>query len=102
MLATAPLTVYLCAGPKAFLKIAPPALSKVGEAAGAIGYVLIGGLGVIAGKAFLENVVPLGAPGAAWSGGTILFLNLAVGVAVAVGFVELLSTFIEEVLRHEA
>jgi hypothetical protein len=63
--------------------------------------VLIGCLGIVAGKKFLENVLPLGTPGAAWSSGTILFLNLAVGLAVAAGFVELLSIFVEEVLRHE-
>jgi multicomponent Na+:H+ antiporter subunit B len=102
VLASAPLTVYLCADTKAFLRIAPPALSKLGEAIGAAGYVLIGCLGVLAGKAFLENVLPLGAPAAAWSGGTIFFLNLTVGLAVAAGFVELLSAFVEEVLRHEA
>jgi multicomponent Na+:H+ antiporter subunit B len=101
VLASAPLVVYLCAGPKPFLRIAPPWLSKIGEAAGAAGYALIGCLGLLAGKAFLENVAPLGKPGAAWSGGTLFFLNLTVGLAVAAGFVELLTSFVEEVLRHE-
>ena len=101
VLATAPLVVYLCATAKTFLRIAPPWLTKVGEAGGAAGYVLVGCLGVLAGKNFLENVLPLGTPGSAWSSGTILFLNLTVGVAVAAGFVELLSVFIEEVLRRE-
>jgi multicomponent Na+:H+ antiporter subunit B len=101
VLASAPLTVYLCAEAKAFLRIAPPALSKLGEAIGAAGYVLVGCLGVLAGKAFLENVLPLGSPAAAWSGGTIFFLNLTVGLAVAAGFVELLAVFVEEVLRRE-
>ena len=86
---------------KTFLRIAPPWLTKAGEAAGAAGYVLIGCLGVLAGKKFLENVLPLGTPGNAWSSGTILFLNMTVGLAVAAGFVELLSVFVEEVLRRE-
>jgi multicomponent Na+:H+ antiporter subunit B len=102
VLATAPLVVYLCATPQAFLRIAPPVLTKAGEALGAAGYVLIGCLGILAGKKFLENVLPLGTPGAAWSSGTILFLNLTVGLAVAAGFVELLSVFVEEVLRRES
>jgi multicomponent Na+:H+ antiporter subunit B len=102
VLATAPLVIYLCAGAKIFLRVAPPALTRVGEAVGVAGYVLIGCLGILAGKAFLENVLPLGTPGAAWSSGTILFLNLTVGLAVAAGFVELLTVFIEEVLRREA
>jgi multicomponent Na+:H+ antiporter subunit B len=101
VLATAPLVVYMCATAKTFLRIAPPWLTKVGEAIGAAGYVLIGWLGVLAGKHFLENVLPLGTPGNAWSSGIIFFLNLTVGVAVAAGFVELLSVFVEEVLRRE-
>jgi multicomponent Na+:H+ antiporter subunit B len=102
ILATAPLVVYLCAGAKTFLRIAPPALAKAGESIGAAGYVLIGFIGLFAGKAFLENVLPLGTPGAAWSAGTILFLNLTVGLAVAAGFVELLSSFVEKALKKAA
>lgn len=101
VLATAPLVIYLCATAKTFLRIAPPWLTKAVEAIGAGGYVVIGCLGVLAGKRFLENMLPLGTPGAAWSSGTILFLNLTVGIAVAAGFVELLAIFIEEVLRRE-
>lgn len=101
VLATAPLLVYLCAHAKSYLRIAPPPLVKGGEALGAAGYAVIGFLGLFAGKAFLENVVPLGSAGQAWSGGTIFLLNLTVGAAVAAGFVELLSVFVEEVLRKE-
>jgi multicomponent Na+:H+ antiporter subunit B len=101
VLATAPLLVYLCAHAKSYLRIAPPPLVKAGEALGAAGYALIGFLGLFAGKAFLENVVPLGTSGEGWSGGTIFLLNLTVGAAVAAGFVELLSVFVEEVLRKE-
>ncbi|MFN2548039.1 MAG: MnhB domain-containing protein, partial [Myxococcales bacterium] len=99
VLATVPLVVYLCAGAKTYLRIAPPALAKGGEGLGAAGYALIGCLGVLAGKKFLENVVPLGTPGEAWSAGTITLLNLTVGVAVGTGFVELISSFVEELLR---
>jgi multicomponent Na+:H+ antiporter subunit B len=101
VLASAPLMVYLCATAKTFLRIAPPALAKAGECMGAAGYVLVGCLGVIAGKSFLENVLPLGTPGNAWSAGTIFFLNLTVGLAVAAGFTGLLSVFVEEALRRE-
>jgi multicomponent Na+:H+ antiporter subunit B len=101
VLATAPLLVYLCAHAKSYLRIAPPPLVKATEGLGAAGYAIIGLFGLFVGKAFLENVVPLGKPSAAWSGGTIFFLNLTVGAAVAAGFVELLSVFVEEVLRKE-
>jgi len=100
VLASVPLVVYLCAGAKTFLRIPPPALAKAGESSGAAGYVLVGCLGILAGKAFLENVLPLGRPGGAWSAGTILFLNLTVGVAVAAGFVELLTSFVEKALKR--
>jgi len=99
ILATVPLVVYLCAGAKTYLRIAPPALAKGGEALGAAGYPLIGCLGILAGKKFLENVVPLGTPGDAWSAGTITLLSLSVGIAVGAGFVELISSFVEELLR---
>ncbi len=102
ILATVPLVVYLCAGAKTFLRIAPKALAKAGESIGAGGYAVIGCLGVLAGKHFLENVLPLGTPGEAWSAGTILWLNLTVGVAVGAGFVELLSSFVEEILKKAA
>lgn len=101
VLASVPLVVYLCAGARTYLRIAPPALAKAAEATGAAGYIAVGVLGVLAAKQFLENVLPLGTPGDVWSAGTIFFLNLAVGVAVAAGFVELLSSFIEELLRKE-
>jgi multicomponent Na+:H+ antiporter subunit B len=99
ILATVPLVVYLCAGAKTYLKIAPQLLAKGGEAIGAAGYALIGCLGVLVGKKFLENVVPLGTPGDAWSAGTITLLSLSVGIAVGTGFVELISSFVEELLR---
>ena len=102
VLATVPLMVYLCAGAKTYLRIAPPLLAKGGEAIGAAGYALIGLIGLFAGQKFLENVLPLGTPGEAWSAGTILFLNLTVGVAVGAGFVELISSFIEELLKKAA
>jgi multicomponent Na+:H+ antiporter subunit B len=74
---------------------------KLGEAVGIAGYPILGCLGVFAGKEFLENVLPLGKPGNLFSGGTIFFLNITVGCAVAAGFVGLLHSFVEEVLRRE-
>jgi multicomponent Na+:H+ antiporter subunit B len=101
ILATAPMLVYLCAHAKEFLRIAPPLLVKAVESAGSAGFVLIGCAALVWGKPFLTNVVPLGKAGESWSGGTILLLNVAVGCAVAAGFVELLAAFVEEVIRQE-
>jgi multicomponent Na+:H+ antiporter subunit B len=101
IVATAPMLVYLCAHAKEFLHIAPPLLVKAVESAGSAGFVLIGCAALFWGKAFLTNVVPLGKAGDSWSGGTILLLNVAVGCAVAAGFIELLASFVEEVIRQE-
>jgi multicomponent Na+:H+ antiporter subunit B len=101
IVATAPMLVYLCAHAKEFLRIAPPLLVKVVESIGSAGFILIGCAALLWAKPFLTNVVPLGKAGDSWSGGTILLLNIAVGCAVAAGFVELLATFVEEVIRQE-
>jgi len=100
ILATAPLAVYLAAEARTFKRIVPKNLTEVGEASGAAGYVLVGLLGLLIGRTFLENVLPLGTPGEIDSGGTIEALNIIVGIEIAAGFVVLLTAFIEETLRR--
>jgi multicomponent Na+:H+ antiporter subunit B len=73
-------------------------LIDLSEGSGAAGYVAIGFLGLAAGATFLENVLPLGQPGALLSAGMIPLINLAVGLEVAGGFVLLLSEFLEQTL----
>jgi multicomponent Na+:H+ antiporter subunit B len=98
ILATAPLAVYLAAEARTFKRIVPKNLTEVSEASGAAGYVLVGLLGLLVGRTFLENVLPLGTPGEIDGGGTIQALNIIVGIEVAAGFVVLLTAFIEETL----
>jgi multicomponent Na+:H+ antiporter subunit B len=74
------------------------ALIDLSESTGAAGYVAVGLLGLAAGAAFLENVLPLGRPGALLSAGTIPLINVSVGLEVAGGFVLLLSEFLEQTL----
>jgi multicomponent Na+:H+ antiporter subunit B len=100
ILASAPLSVYLAAEARTFQRIAPKALTEVGESVGAAGYVLLGLVGLIAGVAFLGNVLPLGRAGEVNGAGNIQALNLIVGVEVATAFVVLLTAFIEEALRR--
>ena len=52
--------------------------------------------GLLAGTAFLSNVVGLGVTGNLISGGTIPLLNLVVGVEVAGGFAILASEFLDQ------
>jgi multicomponent Na+:H+ antiporter subunit B len=101
ILATAPLLVYLAGNPKKFLRIAPPWLVELGEASGAAEYVLLGLLGLVLGRLYLQNVVPLGPSDPKLnSAGTIPLINLSTGLEVAGGFVLLLSVFLEQVLSH--
>jgi multicomponent Na+:H+ antiporter subunit B len=100
VLATAPLAVYLSMEARVFLRIAPRALVALGEGTGAAAFCGIGLLGLAAGRAYLENVLPMGTPGDLLSAGTIQASNLAVGVAVACGLVLILTSFVDEALER--
>ena len=98
VLATGALLVYLSGEYVTLRRVSPEVLTDAAESVGAAGYVAIGLLGVVAGATFLTNVLPLGRPGALLSAGTILPINVAVGLEVAGGFVLLLSEFLEQTL----
>jgi multicomponent Na+:H+ antiporter subunit B len=98
-LATAPLLMYLGGEYLALRRLSPETLVELGEGSGAAGFVVVGALGLLAGVAFFENVLPLGRVGDILSSGTILAGNIAVGLAVAAGFVLLLSEFLEQTLE---
>jgi multicomponent Na+:H+ antiporter subunit B len=100
ILATAPLSVYLCANARTFQRIAPRGLVEAAESLAAAAYLLFGLAAVVLGAEFLRNVTPLGEEEKMGSSGNIFWLNLAVGIEVAAGFVLLLSVFIEETLQR--
>ena len=101
ILASAPLLAYLGGDAPTLRKIAPRTMVEVAEACGLGAFVVIGLAGIVRGKAFLSNAVPLGpaSPGIL-SGGIIAFISLASGVAVAAGFVLMLLVFLEESLHR--
>lgn len=99
ILATPPLLVYLAGDMKTFKRITRQEPLEAIEAAGIFGYIMVGLLGLLVGRAFLQNVLPLGQTGSIISGGTILLLNIATGIAVAGGFVELIYVFLEQTLE---
>jgi len=99
ILATVPLHLFLSGGYRVFRPLTPEALIEVAEAAGAGAYVVVGLGGMLAGIAFLQNVLPLGETGSLVSGGTIMVINVAVGLEVSAGFVLLLSAFLRQLLR---
>jgi multicomponent Na+:H+ antiporter subunit B len=98
VLATAPLFMYLGGEYLGFRRLSPEGVIELGEGIGAGGYVVIGFVGLLAGSPFMANVLPLGRPGNLLSAGIIPVLNLTVGLAVAAGFVLLLSEFLEQTL----
>jgi multicomponent Na+:H+ antiporter subunit B len=98
VLATGALLVYLSGEYVTLRRVGPEILTDLGASVGTIGFVGIGFLGLLAGAAFLQNVLPLGQPGTLLSAGTIPLINLAVGLEVAGGFVLLVSEFLEQTL----
>jgi multicomponent Na+:H+ antiporter subunit B len=103
ILATALLHIYLSGEYVTAKRLSPESLIEAGEATGAAGFVVIGLAGMIFARAFLENFLPLGKTGELISAGTIPLINISVGLAVAAGFVLILSEFMEQtvVLRSK-
>jgi multicomponent Na+:H+ antiporter subunit B len=99
LLATAPLLMYLGGEYMGFRRLSPEALTEVGEGTGAGAFALIGLIALVVAGAFLQNFLPLGKPSDLNSSGTILVINLSVGLAVASGLVLLLSEFLEQTLE---
>jgi multicomponent Na+:H+ antiporter subunit B len=96
VLSTAPLLAYLADQPSVLRRIAPEEPLRMGEALGLLGYLVIGLYPVLRGQAFMTNFLPLGDLGDVFSSGTIFALSATTGVAVAAGFVYLLTAFLEE------
>lgn len=103
VLATAPLLVYLAEDYDAFKRLISNSLIEIAEALGGAGYALVGVMGWLAGKQFLQNVLPLGPsnPSSLLSGGTIPLINLAVGIEVAAGFSLLLEAFLQHAVAED-
>jgi multicomponent Na+:H+ antiporter subunit B len=98
ILATGSLMVFLSGTYLTFLRVNPVPLIDAAEGAGVGGFVAVGLLGVMAGGTYLANVLPLGTAGDLLSGGTIPVVNMAVTLAVAAGFVLIVSEFLEQTL----
>lgn len=97
ILASAVLAIFLAGGFEPWRRATPPAALDVTKALAALAYAGIGLLGLLAGGAYLENVLPLGERGGLGSAGTIPLLNLASGIGVAAGLVLLAHEFLTEV-----
>jgi multicomponent Na+:H+ antiporter subunit B len=78
----------------------PRSLLDLAEGGAAAAYVVVGLAALIAGSAYLENVVDLGTTGMLSSAGTIAILNTATGVEVTAALVLIFHEFLEEVMSH--
>jgi multicomponent Na+:H+ antiporter subunit B len=90
--------VYLAGDFEAQKEVSPQALVESAESVGAGGYSLIGIGCMLLGGAFLQNVLPYGQVGSIVSGGTVVPIDIAVGLEVSGGFAVLLMVFLEETL----
>lgn len=99
ILSTAPLLLYLAGTFGQFHRATPQRLIAVSEAIGAAAYILIGGACLALGGSFLQNVLPLGQSGSITSGGTVVFIDLGVGLEVSGGFVLILLVYLEELVE---
>lgn len=101
VLSAAWLLIYLGDQRGAFHHLAPKHIVEAFEALGAASYAAVGIAGLVAGVAFLQNILPLGKPAALLSGGTVPVINLAVGVEVTAAFVLLMLEFVKEARQAE-
>jgi multicomponent Na+:H+ antiporter subunit B len=98
ILAAALLMVYLAGRYVTFRQLSPKGLIDAGEGLGAGGFVLVGFAGMVAGAAFLENILPLGQTGKVFSAGTLPVINVLVGLGVGMGVLLVIWEFLEQAL----
>ena len=96
ILGTASVLVYLTTGERIYRQVTPKFLVEIAVCAGAGGYALIGIVTLMAGGAFLQNLLPLGNTGELASSGTIWLINFSVGLEVSAAFSMLYLEFIKE------
>jgi multicomponent Na+:H+ antiporter subunit B len=80
-------------GSRIFSKLGSQFALELLEAAGAAAYGLVGLTAMLYGQAFLTNIFPLGQTGSLFSSGTIMVIDVAVGLEVAAGFILLIVEF---------
>jgi multicomponent Na+:H+ antiporter subunit B len=98
ILASAVLVVYLAGEWVSAGRLKPVAAMEALEALGAGGFAALGLVGLIAGQALFQDVLPLGRSGQLLSGGTIPLGNVAVGVEVLGALLLIFSEFLEQTL----
>jgi len=93
--------LYAAGHYRAYRAASPQGMVDFAEGVGAGGYVTVGIAALVSGAAYLENFLDLGTKGTLASGGTIVVVNAASGLAVAAALVLLFHEFLEEVMYPE-
>ncbi|MGI5400800.1 MnhB domain-containing protein [Streptomyces sp. CA-135486] len=99
--ATALHLLYIAVDYRALERIRPVGLYEVGDAAGEAAYLVVGVAGLLAGSAFLTNILPYGTFNTLASGGTVPLLNAAIGMEVASAVIVLLARFLDQAVEIE-
>ncbi|SRX95883.1 putative Na(+)/H(+) antiporter subunit B [Caldisericum exile AZM16c01] [Mycobacterium shimoidei] len=88
--------LYITGSFRALDRLRPVNVFDIGEALGAATFVAIGLAGMIVGGVFFLNLLPTGTMGNLLSSGSVVLLNLAVGIEVACGMTVLLAQFLAQ------
>ena len=93
--------LYAAGRYRSYRAASPLGMVDFAEGTGAGAYVVVGIAALIAGSAYLENIVDLGTKGTLAAAGTIPILNVAAGLEVVAALVLLFHEFLEEVMYPE-
>jgi multicomponent Na+:H+ antiporter subunit B len=96
ILASAVHLLYLAGSWSALQRLRPSAWAGPVEPVGSAVFAVLGVAGLVAGAGFLGNLLPTGTLGDPLSSGTVVVLNIAVGIGVGAGLVELLVQFLRQ------
>jgi multicomponent Na+:H+ antiporter subunit B len=99
VLATGLHVAYLAADYRVLHRLRPLALLDIADAVGAGAFTALGFAGLLAGVAYLANVLPFGQLGQLASGGLVPVLNAAVGLEVGCGVMVLLAQFLDQAVE---
>ena len=98
ILAAGPLVVFLAGRYLRMRIVAPHTLVEIGEAAGALGYALVGLSGLVLAGVFFKNFLPLGIAGHLLSGGQMDLASAAVGLEVSGAFLVAFGEFLDQAM----
>jgi multicomponent Na+:H+ antiporter subunit B len=98
VLAAGPIAILLAGRYLSMKAVAPKHLIESADAIGAAGYALIGLGGLIFAGVYLQNPLPLGAPGHLLSGGMMPLNSAAVGLEVTGAFLVIWTEFLDQTM----